>query len=132
MWVFLLLGAALAGNPYAEKSELFEVQPFQWTAVSKLPGQIELSLHIPSGSAVYRDQLGIVAIIGTIGEPIFPVSKLAVDPSNPEQYKALYDADVVIQVPATAGDLVLQLTHQGCRAGLCWPQTTVEKKVTVK
>ena len=134
-WMLWGVGSASA-NPYAQGAAplTVEKQPFEWRAPSLAVGVVELVLHVPEGYAVYRDQIAIRAAEGSvaIGDPVFPEPKLAQDLGNPEEWRALYDRDVVIQVPVKgAGLLELELEHQGCRKGLCWPMTTAKRQVRV-
>ncbi|MEZ4316626.1 MAG: protein-disulfide reductase DsbD family protein [Myxococcota bacterium] len=123
-----------AGSPGLPSGDVPEAQPFQWTVPKLASGEIELALHVPEGFAVYRDYVVVRAAEGpvTLGEPVLPEARLAVDPSNPEEWRALYDHDIVVKVPLKGtGTLVLELEHQGCRKGLCWPITTEKHEVTV-
>jgi len=136
-WIGVAWSTALA-NPYSQglnPPSAVEAQPFAWEVPRLSAGDtVEIVLHIPAGYAVYRDLLKISATPGPvkIGEPVFPEAHLGVDPSNPEQYRALYDADLTVQIPVSgSGTLELVLEHQGCRAGLCWPITTEKHELKV-
>lgn len=127
------LFTALA-NPYLPTQPVpaaVEQDPFVWEVPALSASPIELVLTVPSGYAVYRDEIGIRATQGTLGEPVFPEPVLRADPSDPTTIRALYDGPVRILVPAEAGEIELVLTHQGCRKGLCWPRSETTKKVTV-
>jgi thiol:disulfide interchange protein len=109
-------------------------QPFRWDVPEIASGELTLTLRIPSGYAVYRDQIHIRGASDDVvlGEPAFPEPRLAVDPSDPEQWRALYETDIEIRVPLTGqGLLSLEVEHQGCRKGLCWPSTTSSHTVRV-
>lgn len=110
-----------------------EKDPFVWSAPT-ITGErtVVFVLTVPEGYAVYRDELQVKVVSGKAGEPRFPEPKLAVDPSNPEEWRALYDGDVRIELPVEPGDLVVELSHQGCRKGLCWPHSVVTKTVAVR
>ena len=111
--------------------------PFQWSAavLQLVPGtsaDLVLTLSVPTGSYVYRDQLEVVVaqVFGLkVGEPVFPKAILRADPAEPEKLRALYDDSVVVRVPlmlvADGGQvprLVLTITQQGCVPGLCYPR----------
>lgn len=128
-WSFTVLA-----NPYlpAEATPVaVEKDPFVWQVPEVSPTPVVVSLTIPEGYAVYRDALSITAVQGTIGEPVFPEARLAPDPSEPGRFRALYDGPIQIQVPAEPGKIVLEVAHQGCRKGLCWPRTTSRHEVVV-
>ncbi|MCB9676628.1 MAG: protein-disulfide reductase DsbD N-terminal domain-containing protein [Alphaproteobacteria bacterium] len=132
---WMLVGGALA-NPYADRTEpvAVESQPFEWVVPDLAAREVELILRIPEGYAVYRENIRIEAAKGpvSLGEPVFPEPKLASDPGNPEEYRALYDGDIAVRVPVKgSGVLELTLEHQGCRKGLCWPITTSTHAVRV-
>ena len=125
---FASLIAAFAQNPYAgAPTPTVDLQPFTWTVPSRALGPtLDLKLTVPPGHAVYREYIEIRVVGGPVkvGEPGFPEPELGVDPSNPEVYRALYRSDVPVTLPVTgAGTLQLELSHQGCRQGLCWPIT---------
>lgn len=112
-----------------------EADPFSWD-VPKLvaDGVVEIALRIPAGFAVYRDAITIEASPGpvSLGEIPWPDARLAVDPSDPERWRSLYEGDVVLRIPVRGtGDLALTVSHQGCRKGLCWPPSTSEHTVRV-
>ncbi len=147
MLLAALLTTALA-NPYSGGGNPYEpavssgpsvddlAQPFRWEVPEIAIEEVTLTLRIPAGYAVYRDQIRIRAKEATdsvdLGEPVFPEPRLAVDPSDPEEWRALYDHDIEVRVPVKgAGHLVLEVEHQGCRKGLCWPSTTSSHTVRV-
>lgn len=138
MWCVLLLLADAQANPWAPSQPLgaaVESQPFQWKVPKVATGVLELSLEVPAGFAVYRDQLNIEVSKGDVvlGDPAWPEAKLGVDPSDPERTRALYESAFSVRVPIErgSGEITLVLTHQGCRKGLCWPSTVTEYTVVV-
>lgn len=129
------IAVALA-NPYAKPAPVAaDDAPFTWEVPAfAAGGRLEIALDVPEGFAVYQDGLVFEAAPGpvTLGEPILPEAKLATDPSDPTRTRALWETDVRVVLPVKgAGELVLSLTHQGCRAGLCWPPTTTTHVVKV-
>ena len=140
-----LLTTALAnpyaggGNPYQPAASTGPAvqdpsQPFHWEVPEIAMSELTLVLRIPEGHAVYRDQIHIrsTSAAVTLGEPVFPEAKLSVDPSDPEQWRALYEADIQVVVPVSgSGVLALEVEHQGCAKGLCWPSTTSSHTVRV-
>lgn len=130
-----MLGALALANPYAAKpGSGSSASPFQWQVPGRAVGSIELVLTVPEGYAIYRDRLGVVAVKGTIGEPVFPPAELKPDLYEPGKWRASYTTDVVVTVPVVAvdgGRVELELTQQGCREGLCWPIETTTHTVAV-
>ncbi len=131
MVIGVLLLVASAGPPLeAGESVVPAVResPFGWIVPERAVGQVEVVLTVPPGHAVYRDRLRVEALEGRIGEVEFPPASLMADPAAPGRWRAAYREDVRIVVPVErtgpAGRLVLALTHQGCREGLCWPEQT--------
>ncbi|MCA9570672.1 MAG: hypothetical protein KC656_22680 [Myxococcales bacterium] len=124
-----LLGSVSLANPYGGgglsiPSAAPEVAPFHWEVPERAVGSITLVLTVPKDHAVYQDAVAIEAVRGRIGEPVYPEARLAPDPYEPGSWRASWSADVRVEVPveaADAGVVELRLTHQGCRAGLCWP-----------
>ena len=139
MWSVLLLLTGAQANPWAAPPPPVvatpESQPFRWQVPKVASAVVELTLEIPVGFAVYRDQLRIELSKGDVvlGEPEWPEAKLGQDPSDPERTRALYDSAVSVRVPieSGSGEITLSLTHQGCRKGLCWPSTVTEHTLVV-
>lgn len=141
MWLALVVQAL--ANPYAGGGTLrvevavpeVERDPFTWDVPPiVVDGILEVALRIPEGFAVYRDAITIEAAPGpvSLGAIPWPDARLAVDPSDPERWRALYEGDVVLRIPVTGhGDISLTVSHQGCRKGLCWPPATSEHAVKV-
>lgn len=124
--------------------------PFSWVVPAvAVPAAGEatlmLRLVVPPGTHVYRDGIEVsVTDAGglVVGAPDLPPGLKRADPGDPSnEVRELYDTDVLIAVPvaARAGDaglhtVGLDLRHQGCKPGLCYPpvQTTVGALVHVE
>lgn len=138
MWG-LLVTAVLAGPPASPldryRTPPVPVQvgdPFSWSAepVVATVGRAttaQLRLAVPPGTRIYRDAVEVRALgtYGfTIGAVVLPPGKLVDDGEG--GVREGYDADVVLTIPLTAtraGSFTLRLDvhHQGCRTGLCYP-----------
>lgn len=132
-WLITALANPYRSGPLLSDDQAqVDTDPFTWE-VPAVTGEHKLVivLRVPKGHAVYQDQIGLRAIQGEIGDPVFPEAELAPDPSEPEAWRAIHRADVRIEIPVKPGRIELELSHQGCRKGLCWPRKTVTKTVVV-
>ena len=121
--------AAVPSAPAAEED------PFRWEAEPGSVGagesaRLVLRLVVPPGTHVYRDQIEVVvkdAAGFTVGAPDFPPGLKKPDPATGSDERELYDMDVVLHLPVTApaagglAKIVVEVRHQGCRPGLCFP-----------
>jgi hypothetical protein len=133
-----MLSTVALANPYAPTVPLapsVDAPPFRWIVPERAVDVVEVVLTVPAEHLVYRDMLGIRAVEGTIDTPVFPEARLRPDLYDPGEWRASFDADVRVKVPVKAvgatGQVVLELTQQGCRAGLCWPIVTTRHPVAV-
>ena len=141
-WWWLALAVASAEpsilDRYSSPAPLpTEEDPFVWqvsplTVAAGSMANVTLRLVVPPGDTVYRDQIDVVGHADAglvVGAADLPPGRFHADPANGSDGRELYDMDVVVLVPvtvprATAAGLVpltLDLRHQGCRPGLCFP-----------
>jgi thiol:disulfide interchange protein len=125
--------------PPPEAAEPADVDPFAWdvepaTATIGQGGAITLDLHVPAGMHVYRDSVTVDVIDAgglVLGTAERPPGLVRDDPALGDADRELYDLDVAIQLPVRAptgpdhlAEVALDVHHQGCRAGLCYPPVT--------
>ncbi len=145
------LSAPALGNPYDDAPSLIPAHstedPFSWELSSVAlqpgqPGRITATLIVPPGTHVYRDQLEVSVANPDglrIGKPDFPPGLTAPDPANKAMTRELYERDVIIYLPvnvpkkteAVSAYVQLQLRHQGCREGLCFPPSDTMSHVLI-
>ena len=143
--VFVDTGRANPYQPQEEKAYSTE-NPFYWEVapLQMVPGKTEnlqLRLHVPLGTAVYRDQLEVKVLEpdGLLtGAPDYPPTMILNESQRASDPRPRYNNDVIVFVPVTVpADYLglrrinLQLRHQGCRGRLCFAPTTVVTEVVV-
>lgn len=125
-------------EPKVPAAPASEEDPFRWeaevpTLAAGQEGKIVLRLVVPAGMHVYRDQLEVVvrdAAGFTVGAADFPPGRKMADPATGSDERELYDLDVLVHLPVTApaasglSKLAVEVRHQGCRPGLCFPPKT--------
>lgn len=139
MLTLLLSLNAHALPPYAERPpiEVADEDPFAWeTRYDAGARRIVATLTIPDGHTVYRDQveLSVAEAKGlVVGRPDLPPGEVREDPAGREP-RELYAADLVVYLPVKRGVGVvkLELRHQGCKGGLCFPPVSSERLVVVR
>ncbi|MFT6377311.1 MAG: hypothetical protein ACJARS_003972, partial [bacterium] len=151
-WI-LALGCAFAtppppslgggSSPFGlDSAPAVEVDPFAWDATGEPvvvggDGRVTLRLVVPPTHFVYKDSVSISVVAGgelSAGPVILPVGVVQADVAGDLPDREQYGADVFMTVPlsaplsATAGlqAVVLEVRHQGCRPGLCFPPTTTQ------
>ena len=144
--------AAAGPNPYAQQTvlspaaALHEVgDPFVWSpkpveVVAGSTGELTLHLEIPETCEIYRDRLSVRVLDAPgleAGEAVIP-DATHTKTFDEHEYGTLRD-NAQIKVPFTAvGDLTgvqvvkLELTHQGCRGGLCYPEVVQQREALVR
>lgn len=142
LWIWM--GLALAAPPTftLEAPPPVEVDPFAW-AVTAEPvdvgsdGALTLRLVVPPSHFVYRDRVSIVVLEPgplSVGAVALPPGQVMADVAGDLPDREQYGADVFFTVPFTATraavaglqSVTLQVEHQGCRPGLCFPPTRTE------
>ena len=117
-----------------------EVDPFEWAATASpveadAGGNITLRLVIPPSHFVYRDRVSIDVVDPAgllIGEVMLPPGELRPDVGQDLPDREQYASDVFFTIPLSAAQTTtdglaqvsLEVRHQGCRPGLCFPPTT--------
>ncbi len=117
-----------------------EVDPFAWDATGEPvdvggTGAVTLRLVVPPTHFVYKDSVSISLVSGgqlSAGTVELPVGVVQPDVAGDLPDREQYGADVFITVPLTASssadaglqEVLLEVRHQGCRPGLCFPPTT--------
>lgn len=136
---------SLAGgsSPFGlDSAPAIEVDPFAWDAtgepvVAGGDGRVTLRLVVPPTHFVYKDSVSITLVSGgqlSAGTVELPVGVVQPDVAGDLPDREQYGADVFIAVPLTAPssaiaglqEVVLEVRHQGCRPGLCFPPTTTQ------
>jgi hypothetical protein len=132
-----MLAGQAASNPYLDPPTLAvpTENPFEWEArklvvgVSKV-ANLELVLHVPPGTEVYRDQLEVeVLYVDGVqaGQPDFPPPVQLASAADGQGQRPRYISDVIVYLPVTGataagdGSVYLRTRHQGCRGRLCFP-----------
>lgn len=135
-WISLVVLSALASEP----------DPFRWEAGggAVAPGdviRVPLTLRVPEGHAVYRDRVKASCVPSgglTVTNVDVPLGEPRPDPAG-EGIRPQLVSDAVVQLHVRAdsaampGLVTLQCTatHQGCRAGLCWPEVNTQVSANV-
>lgn len=123
------------------------VDPFAWDAVGSpvvagASTSVRLRLVVPAGHHAYADAISVTPADPAglvVGAASLPAPELRVDPATGDAERPQYSTDTWIQLPisapagTTAGPRVVKLdvTHQGCRLGLCFPPKTTRVEVIV-
>lgn len=137
--LWLLLASAHALPSYAAPAAVQapSQDPFSWHASHDVSGErLVLTLRIPEGHTVYRDQVEVTVVADggvQVGKPDLPPGEQRVDPAGKDA-RELYATDMVVYVPvsATDGMVELELRHQGCKGGLCFSPVTQRLWVQVR
>lgn len=162
MWLLMMsLGLAAPGDRYGDSllpgatqaaapDVLGARDPFSWVVpATEVPeggaGTLMLRLVVPPGTHVYRDGIEVTVTDAgglVVGTPDLPPGLKLVDPGDPSnEVRELYDHDVLVAIPVTARPgtvglhtVALDLRHQGCKPGLCYPpvQTPMSALVHVR
>jgi thiol:disulfide interchange protein len=151
-----LAQAADPPNPYSAPAPgvwtpaPVQADPFDWdipvaAVVAGEPSRLRLRLVVPPEYHVYRDQLEVKVLAAgglEFGEADFPKGSYKVDPAvagaGSTEARELYEQDVIVYLPvqapkrgASSAVVELELRHQGCKAGLCYPPVTQRRSVLV-
>ncbi|MCO4743957.1 MAG: protein-disulfide reductase DsbD N-terminal domain-containing protein [Proteobacteria bacterium] len=139
--LWMALGQALALPSYADPSRsappVVAEQPFVWeTAFDPAERRLVLTLTVPVGHTVYRDQVEVTVISAAgvaLAKPDLPAGERKPDPAG-QGARELYSTDLVIFVPVKRGHgtVELELRHQGCKGGLCFAPVTERRFVEVR
>ena len=140
MLVWLLPWCAAALPPYATPpapAPQVSEDPFSWEVrYEPDASRIVAVLGIPAEHTVYRDQVEVdVQPRGdvVVGKPDLPRGESLPDPIG-RKPREQFLADLVVYLPVRRGEgfVTLELSHQGCRPGLCYPPETEEHVVMVR
>lgn len=133
MFAWILMGVALAGNPFR-----VEVQPLQMSQSES--AVVQVYFIVPPGHHLYHDMMKVEGsgVDGLqLGTPKFPTGHLIADPANPANWREVFDSTVKVEIPITAtkdGIFTTEwsLTYQGCKDTLCYmPKTDVIQSTVV-
>ncbi len=104
--------------------------------------EITRRLVVPQDHFVYQDAVSVEVVDAgplQVGALELPAGVLGVDPAGEPVERMHYSADTYIALPIAvptdveAGlvTVVLDIRHQGCRPGLCFPPKTTRVEVLV-
>lgn len=119
--------ARAAANPFR-----VEVEPPSGL-VPGASGVVRVVVVVPEGFHVYRDMMHVEVVeAGGLrwGAPSFPVGLQTPDPANPSAQREVYDTNVVVELPVTAGAASgaiaarVEVKYQGCKKSLCYMPAT--------
>lgn len=119
--------------PVAEDPFAWDIQGQPLQAGST--GALTLRLVIPPDHFVYRDRVWVDVVDSaglSVGELTLPPGERAHDPAGDMPDREQYGRDVFLSLPISASastdaglhSVVLDVHHQGCQPGLCYPPTT--------
>ena len=159
-WVLVAFALAAPGDPGPYGGSLLPSpspapdlhgthDPFSWQVPATEVNAggattLMLRLVVPPGTHVYRDGIEVRVIDPgglVVGAPDLPPGLKQADPGDPTgDVRELYDSDVLIAIPVSSPSantglftVALDLRHQGCKPGLCYPpvQTAIGALVHV-
>jgi len=144
---------AVAGpNPYAHKTALSQAvvvsqgdDPFTWAPQpvevnAGATAELTLDLEIPESCEIYRDKLSV----RVVDSPGLKLGNAQIPEATHEraihkQQFGTLRADTAITLPVMAlGDrtgvqvVKLELTHQGCKGGLCYPEVVQQQEALIR